>query len=105
MARQLFTGFNDYSGIISIALGSENELVVMRGLQLINWLISAETHRDYELFRRMLFKCLPSDLIIEGYDQLRSHCELTAEYFKLIKQYLSARQEDIQCIAKFYECG
>jgi hypothetical protein len=54
----------------------------------------------------MLTKCLPSDLVIEGFDQLRSHCELTTEYFKLIKQYLSSRQEgEIQCIGKFYDSG
>jgi hypothetical protein len=41
VARQLFIGFHDYSGLLSIALGSENELVVLRGLQLVNWLTSA----------------------------------------------------------------
>lgn len=33
-------GFDEYSGLLSITLSSENHLVVMGGLELINWLIS-----------------------------------------------------------------
>lgn len=47
IAKQLLTGFQDYEGLISIVMNSENELVIMLGLKLINWLISAEMNREY----------------------------------------------------------
>lgn len=40
VARNFFMGFDSNSGILSIALSSNNYLVVLRGLELLNWLIS-----------------------------------------------------------------
>jgi hypothetical protein len=47
VARNLLMGFDSNSGILSIALSNSNYLVVLRGLELLNWLISPEAHRDY----------------------------------------------------------
>lgn len=55
-------------------MNSENELVIMLGLKLINWLISAETNWEYELFRRIMLKFIPNSLVLEKFDEVRSHC-------------------------------
>jgi hypothetical protein len=106
IAKQLLTGFQNYDGLLAIIMNSENELVIMLGLKLINWLISPEMNRDYEVFRRILLKCIPNNLILEQFEELRSHCQLSLEYFKLLNYYFSCRNDvDIQKIAKFYDSG
>lgn len=53
-----------------------------------------------------MLKFIPNNLVLEKFDEMRSHCELSLEYFKLLKFYFSGRGDaDIQKIAKFYEEG
>lgn len=39
-AKQLLTGFQDYEGLLYIVMNNENELIIMLGLKLLNWLVS-----------------------------------------------------------------
>ncbi len=90
MAKQLLSGGED-GGLLTLVMESMNELVVKEGLRLLNWLISPETSRDWETFRKALAKCIPGKLVLER-EELRMGSEVGGEYFKLLSCYLGYRQ-------------
>lgn len=46
LVKQLLVGSEEEMGMLDIVMGGSNELVVSEGLQLLNWLVSAETNRE-----------------------------------------------------------
>ena len=90
MARQLLVGGAEGDGLLGLVLESMNELVVKEGLRLLNWLVSPETNKDWEVFRKALAKCIPGKLVLER-EELRMSSEVGGEYFKFLSCYLSLR--------------
>jgi hypothetical protein len=87
VARQLLVGGEEGEGLLALVIGSDNEMVVLEGLRLLNWLFSPETNRDWELFRRALMRCTPEKVVLER-EELRRRSEVGVEYFKILACYL-----------------
>lgn len=106
VAKQMLAGFNECSGLLPLVLSEQNELVLAEGLELLNYLFSPETNRDYEIFCRILQKYLPNNLVMDRCECLADNSQLKLSYFGLLHHYLSLRQDlAIASISKFYETG
>jgi hypothetical protein len=81
VAKEVISGSAYEEGLISVILNNSNPLVVVEGLQLLLEFFSPETNRDYELFLRVLSRCLPSQLELWDKDLLQSDSMLKVSYF------------------------